>query len=372
MPAKKRFKTKHPGIHYIEAKAAGSGRKERVYYIVYRKNGKLIEEKAGRQFQDGMTPAKARRMRIDCIQGRRLSRKEMRDTGNEEKKPGADKREKKAIESRLLEEKWLLFANSATDGFNVWDSELNMVELNDAALAAYPPGMDRRDILGKNISEILPKSNETCKAENFRDVVKTGKPFTFKDVTLPRRFGGIHVNVKAFKVGDGLGSIITNVTDRVRKERELKERKAELEDKTRDLEEVNAALKVLLKRREEDKKDLEEKILYNVKELIMPHLEKVKMGKMSDAQKLNLDIIEANLNDIVSPFSKSLSSKYFDFTPSELQIANLIKYGRTTKEIAEILHLSVNTIQFHRSNIRRKIGISKQKTNLRSYLQVLN
>jgi integrase len=78
MPAKERFKTKYAGVYYITTKAADSKKTEKVYYIVYRKNGRLIEEKAGRQFQDDMTPARASGLRSDRIEGKQPTNKERR------------------------------------------------------------------------------------------------------------------------------------------------------------------------------------------------------------------------------------------------------------------------------------------------------
>jgi len=59
MPAQKRYKTKYPGVYYIQGKSVGTNKTEKIYYIVYRKKGKQIDEKAGRQYQDDMTPARA-------------------------------------------------------------------------------------------------------------------------------------------------------------------------------------------------------------------------------------------------------------------------------------------------------------------------
>jgi integrase len=79
MPAQNRYKTKYPGVYYINGKAVGSDKNEKIYYIVYRKNGKQIDEKAGRQFQDDMTPARAAQARANRIQGKELSNKEQRE-----------------------------------------------------------------------------------------------------------------------------------------------------------------------------------------------------------------------------------------------------------------------------------------------------
>jgi len=127
-------------------------------------------------------------------------------------------------------------------------------------------------------------------------------------------------------------------------------------------------LRVLLKRREQDKTELEEKVLFNTKELVMPYVEKLKRSGLDERQKAFVSILESNLNDIVSPFSSRLSSQYLNFTPAEMQVANLVRYGKTTKEIAEFLNVSTQTIESHRKNIRRKMGLKSKRANLRTHL----
>jgi integrase len=78
MPAQKRYKTRYPGVYYIKGKKVGTNKEEKIYYVVYRKDGKLIDEKAGRQFQDDMTAARAAGVRTNRIQGKELSNKEKR------------------------------------------------------------------------------------------------------------------------------------------------------------------------------------------------------------------------------------------------------------------------------------------------------
>lgn len=151
-------------------------------------------------------------------------------------------------------------------------------------------------------------------------------------------------------------------------EQRVEERTKELRLKSENLEEMNTALKVLLKKREEDKDELEEQVIYNVKELVLPFLEKVKNSKLDSRQKTLVNIMESNLNDIVSPFAKSLSTRYLNLTPAEMQIANMVKHGKTTKEIAETLFLSTRTIESHRDSIREKLGIKNKKANLRTHL----
>ena len=155
-------------------------------------------------------------------------------------------------------------------------------------------------------------------------------------------------------------------------EEELKKREREMEAKSRELEEVNITLKVLLRQREEDKSELEEKVLSNVKELVEPHVQKLKKTRLTIEQIACVSNIETHLKDIISPFLRNLTSKYLCLTPREIQIANLIREGKTSKEIAQLLHLSQGAIDFHRNNIRDKLGLKKKKANLRSYLLSLS
>jgi DNA-binding CsgD family transcriptional regulator len=151
-------------------------------------------------------------------------------------------------------------------------------------------------------------------------------------------------------------------------EQRVEERTEELKIKTKSLEEINTAMKVLLKKREDDKTEIEDNILSNVKTLIEPYVDKLKRSGLPQGQQTFINILESNLNEIVSPFARKLSSKLLNLTPSELQVANLVKQGRTSKEIAGILNISGKTVGFHRENIRKKFGLKNKKANLRSHL----
>jgi len=115
-------------------------------------------------------------------------------------------------------------------------------------------------------------------------------------------------------------------------------------------------------------KEAADNVLSNVQELIVPYLEKIKKTKLDDQQRAILSIIESNLNEIISPFARKMSLKYLNLTPTEIQVANLIRNGSDSKVIAELLNLSPQTIYNHRKNIRKKFGLRNRKTILRSHL----
>jgi len=158
------------------------------------------------------------------------------------------------------------------------------------------------------------------------------------------------------------------IDERRRAEKTLRKREIELKGQSHHLAEVNTALKVLLKQRDDDKKELGENVLSNVKELISPYLERLKKSRLNTNQKTLIDILDSNLSNMISPFISKLSSRYFNLTPGEVRVANLVKEGKTNKEIAEILCISKNTVLFHRYNIRQKLGLKNKKINLRSHL----
>jgi len=167
---------------------------------------------------------------------------------------------------------------------------------------------------------------------------------------------------------DGILGFNIDITERKKMEEELKRRERELQIEARNLEEANIALKVLLKRRDEDRTELEEKVLLNIKELVTPYIEKLKMSGLDERQKTYAGILESNLTQVTSSFSHKLSFKFMNFTPTEIQVADLLRQGKTNKQISELMQSSPRAIAFHRENIRRKLELKNKKINLKSYL----
>jgi DNA-binding CsgD family transcriptional regulator len=96
------------------------------------------------------------------------------------------------------------------------------------------------------------------------------------------------------------------------------------------------------------------------------------MSVLNERWKACVTIPESNLNDIPSPFSRRLSSLHLDLSPAAIEAANLVKHGKTTKKIPAFLNLSRRTIDTHRDNIQRKLGLQNKKANLRAHLLSLN
>jgi DNA-binding CsgD family transcriptional regulator len=107
---------------------------------------------------------------------------------------------------------------------------------------------------------------------------------------------------------------------------------------------------------------------FNVGRLILPYIDQLKTSRLTERQKILMEIIESNLRDILTSFIGGVPTNQIKLTPTEITVANLVRQGKTTKEIAAISNLSPRTIDGHRNNIRKKLGIRQKEINLRTYL----
>ena len=167
---------------------------------------------------------------------------------------------------------------------------------------------------------------------------------------------------------DANRNLLTQINKRKEVEKSLLDKTQELEAQSANLAEVNAALRVLLKQRDTDRRELEENLLININELVRPHLAKLMCKNLGRKENGLLRVIESNLEDIVSPLARKLTVELTRLSPAETQVANLIRQGKTTKEIAELMGLATSTIDFHRHNIRNKLGLKHKGINLATYL----
>ncbi len=135
-----------------------------------------------------------------------------------------------------------------------------------------------------------------------------------------------------------------------------------------ELVQANGAVTTLLEKMNQIRNEVENTVHASIKRLILPYVDKLKQGPLQQDQKILVDLLESNLLEIVRPFVAGLNAMDGSFTPMEIQIAHLVREGRTNKEIARLLTIAPRTVGFHRENIRKKLGINNKKVNLRSVL----
>ena len=182
---------------------------------------------------------------------------------------------------------------------------------------------------------------------------------------------GIAVKDKSGELSHANG-IFIDVTEKYKTYRKLKSSEKQLENKTNSLLEMNAALNVLIKNMESKESEFQEQVTSNIQQLVLPYLTKIKNNTTVSNNKALVDIVTLNLNKITANFSHQLSSSQYSLTSTEIKVANLIKLGNTTKEIAATLNIAYKTVESHRERIRKKLGINKKKINLRSHLFSIN
>jgi len=278
-------------------------------------------------------------------------------------------------EQETSEQRYRAVVETATDAIISTTSRNKIIFWNRGATEMF--GYTAEEAIGRPFAIIFPKGQKRTFIRTIKTAIAPSRKKTAEDRIVELtgvKKGGIEFPIEISQTTwidhEGVFStaIIRDITRRHKAEDKLRKREAELEIHARNLQEVNTALNVLLVRREDDKKELEERILASVKRLVIPYLEKMKNTDLNSTQQAYVTILETNLAEIISPVSAKLSSKYLDLTPKEIQVANLIKEGKTNRDIAGVMMVSINTILFHRHNLRKKLGLLNQKTNLRSYL----
>jgi PAS domain S-box-containing protein len=273
--------------------------------------------------------------------------------------------------------------NATEDLVLLTDVNGTVIIINAEAAKQYDKKPE--DLIGLSIYAFMPKTLAKLRRKKALMAIQKKQAIHYSERRGNRYFDtrifpvldlGGRVNRLAFFARDLTDHITARKNvQRARDHMELRvaERTKELQNKTENLMEVNTALKVLLKKQDVDRTEFEEKVVANVKELVLPYVEKIKKRAVKDG-KLNvyLEVLEANLNSIISPFSHKLSSKFFNLTSTEIAVAKLVKQGRSTRQIANILSASNKTIETHRLNIRKKLGLTNKKANLRTYLLSLS
>lgn len=274
---------------------------------------------------------------------------------------------------RRSEQKFKAMLSALSDNISMIDRELKIVWANDFAKNTFG-----HDIEGKNCCEVyhcsrppIDKSQCPARLAFYTSGVSERQVEAIDHAGVKRIF---HCKASvALRDSDGLPETVIeisrDITDRQRTMAELQQKEVELKKHNKRFEEVNTALEVLLQRRAQEKVDFQKNIVANLERLVFPYLSQLKISLKRDKEKAYLTLIENNLNELISPFGRTIMSEFIHLTPTELRITDFIKQGMTSKEIADNLHVSTKAIAFHRGNIRKKLGLSNKKTNLRTYLE---
>ncbi len=277
--------------------------------------------------------------------------------------------ERKMMEERLREneEKYRQLFDNAPAGIYQIDYQTGrFLNVNDV-FCKYS-GLNREELTSFTAFNFLTEESKKlfyARLEQIHQGIKVPEAVEYEALNIKGELLYLQLHTRFIHDSEGhvVGAdvVIHDITERKQAEDELK-------SFAEDLEEANITLRVLMNQRDEDKQEIEEKLQTNMRDLVMPYLRKLKRLNLDGRSKNYLDILESNLNEVLSPFMKNLQSSFNHLTPQEMQIVSLIKKGKKTKEISEMLNASTKTIATHRNNLRKTLNLRNSKINLRSYL----
>ena len=229
-------------------------------------------------------------------------------------------------------------------------------------------GYEPEEILNKTPFDLMPPDEAKRLRKIFSAAVAGQKPIISQEnINLHKDGHQLILETSGtpfFDAGGrfcGYRGIDRDITGRKHTENKLLKQREELE-------ETNIALRVVLRESEITKDELEKNTLANIKDLLLPYVTELDALLKNDDQRFFLNIIKANINEITSSFSRKLKLEFHKLTPREIQVADLIRQGRTNKEIARLLHITPSGVDFHRRSLRRKMDIKGKKANLRAHL----
>jgi PAS domain S-box-containing protein len=282
---------------------------------------------------------------------------------------GRDVTEMRRMEQSLekSEQRFQHLLETMSEGFTQVDKTLVLIYVNPRLCDML--GYEREELLGRSVLTLLDKENEKILLRQFGER-KKGKSGSYQISWKQKSGGDIQVLLSAVPEFDDKGvfkgshAVITDITALKKAQQALKDRETTLKRKEAELTEANIALKTMLKVRDESTWELKEEIVSGVKQTIMPYLRKLEKG-LAEKERGYLRKIESNLDNLISPLAMNSASKFGQLTPTELEVAALVRDGNSSEEIATLLDISRKTVEFHRQNIRKKLGV---KSNLRAHL----
>ena len=286
--------------------------------------------------------------------------------------------ERKKVEERLraTQERLRLALQAGKLGYYDWEIQNDHVYYSDQYIDILEYGRDEFEPRIQSWKKLIPSHDKTAVLHALKNHIDGRTSHYVATYRLKVKSGAWrwireHAEVVNRDTKGSPLSIIGTITDVTSYKEFEKELEKKVEERTAELVEVNSALKILLKQREQDKADTEETMIANLKFMVFPYLHKLKRSTLNVQQKEWVSLIDENLDKVSAPFIKKLSSKYSSLTPKEIQIAECIRSGKTSKEIADMMNISARTVDVLRYSVRKKLGLNNKKANLQSLLSSL-
>ncbi len=313
---------------------------------------------------------------------------------------------------KLNEARVLLASESATIGWWEWEITSGVVRCNDSyyTMLGYAPQEfpvtyetwkellhpEERATAAAVVEEMLSGSREAFDVEgrlrrrdgSYHWVRGIGRVFAKSVEGVPLQAFGLHVDIHERKSSEERLRRFNEELDRLVRERtaELERSNAELRRETEarrtaeaelralteELARINNALHVVLRKSREESEGQVRRVVRALHELALPHIQSLKESGLNHRQAVHLELLEDALREVTSPDLLQLEEIQRRLTPSEFKIATLVRSGKTTKEIGQLLSISPRTVETHRKRIRRKLNLPARTHNLKSFLSSLH
>lgn len=264
---------------------------------------------------------------------------------------------------KVFEKKYRAIFEQSSEALMLLDANTGAkVEYNDRACDIL--GYTREEFRDIGLTDVEASKSMDEIERDAADLYNGAMRFETKHRRKDGQIRDVLVCVQQITIDNEESYILIQWTDIT----EQKQSEKLIEEKQQKLENTVTALNSLVQDMEKEKKFIEENILSKMCSLVEPYFKKL-LGLCHDPEQIKcLEMIESNLKKFRAYRSETMSELYTSLTRSEAQIANLIKYDKSTKDIARIMGLSGSTVDFHRKNIRKKLGLNKKKISLKKYL----
>ena len=261
------------------------------------------------------------------------------------------------------------------DAILVSDEE-SILFANPAAALLF--GADRsEDLVGRRLLDLFHPDHQPAVSQRTQQALHAltpGSPAHRKIVRLDSRILDVETAVTPI-VYDGKSCVLRvnrDITARIQAEEELRQKDREISFQLQKIEKLNTALTTLLEHREQEGRRQMESIRATLDKLILPYLESLQATRLDESQRILIEVLAANFANITSSFARQLDTWKAKLTPTEIQVADLIRLGKRTKDVAALLKVSPSAVAFHRTRIRAKLGLTRKPLNLVSSLRVLS
>lgn len=250
----------------------------------------------------------------------------------------------------------------SSEGILIIDATLRIIEINPKVQELYQTSYE--SLIGEDLRKIL----DTQDGQTFQEIIlglEDGQTWQGQVTCWLTEKEPVPTKISLKRTDMSNQRLFLLVLEDPRSYKTLEERLSREKVQTR---EMYITLRNVMKAIEQEKKGWEGEIANKIEKYLLPALERVKREPYGEMRNSYLDLIREHLLGLTRGFSRELDGQFLRLTRSEMRICRYIQGGYSTKEISEAMHTSFETIQTHRKNIRKKLGLRGRTINLYSYL----